>query len=91
MTHGPAEAVPFGLQLVCDSQATRDAVRASLAERKIYTPVHWPTIQGMATGYCEAEDIARRILTIPADHRYDSSDMDRVLQVLTSYQPGRRP
>jgi len=91
MMHGPADAVPFGLQLICASSAIRDRVRASLANCKIYAPVHWAQpIEGMATGYSDAEDLAKRILTIPADHRYDSSDMERVLDVLAACRLGRR-
>jgi hypothetical protein len=86
LTHGPADAVPFNVQLLCASETVRDALLAHLARERIYAPVHWrqPTT-GFSSGDDAAVDLSSRLLTIPVDHRYGASDVRRVVEVLDRF------
>jgi len=41
LTGGPAGAAPFRVQLLCASEAVRDALLAHLAGHGVFAPVHW--------------------------------------------------
>jgi hypothetical protein len=83
LDHGPPDAVPFNVQLVCGSEAARDALLAHLARERIFAPVHWrqPATE-LWSGDADAADYASRILTVPVDHRYSTADVQRVAEVL---------
>ena len=72
--------VPFGVQLLCPSRATRDALKRGLVERRIYPAVHWAQEAG---GFWSGDDVARtlgdRTLTLPTDHRYGPGDLVRIV------------
>jgi hypothetical protein len=78
-TSWPAESVPLAAVFYFPSQMERDSARKRLEEANIYCPVHWP-----APAHCDSSvrELAARILTIPADHRYRNSDMDRIARIL---------
>ncbi|MEU8613919.1 hypothetical protein AB0C29_38630, partial [Actinoplanes sp. NPDC048791] len=86
LTDGPAGAVPFRVQLLCESEAVRDGLLAHLARHGIYAPVHWRQDRcGVWSGDEEAADLAARILTVPVDHRCGSGDVRRVAEVLGAF------
>jgi len=75
--------VPFNVQLVCGSEAARDALLAQLARERIFAPVHWRRpATGLWSGDADAADYASRILTVPVDHRYSTADVQRVADAL---------
>lgn len=74
---GPDE-VPLAF-VIRVTQGRRDALRAALAARAIYCPVHWK-LRGEAS--IEARCLASEMLSLPIDQRYDESDMRRVRDVL---------
>ena len=58
-----------------------------LAKHDIYAPVIWPKpsqCEGMIDS--KVEWIYKHILAIPCDQRYDIDDMERIVQVLKSYE-----
>lgn len=81
-TSWPSESIPLAAVFRFASQMARDSARRRLEEANVYCPVHWP-----APGYCDAtvRELAATILTIPADHRYKNSDMDRIACVLYNH------
>jgi hypothetical protein len=85
-----ADTAPFQVQLLCTSEATRDALLTHLRMSWIYAPVHWrqPRTQ-FWSGDDAAAECASRILTIPVDHRYEAADVRRVGDVLRRF--GARP
>jgi hypothetical protein len=83
LTHGAPGAVPFNVQLLCASEATRDSLQAHLARNQIFAPVHWRQPRsGFSSGDDAAIECASRILTIPVDHRYRASHLRRVVEAL---------
>jgi hypothetical protein len=86
LTGGPADATPFRVQLLCDSEPVRDGLLAHLARHGIFAPVHWRQDRGgMWSGDEEAADLAVRILTVPVDHRCGPGDVRRVAEVLGAF------
>ncbi len=73
------ESAPFGVPLVFASAEGRDYHREFLRSRKIYCPIHWVMPQDSTPG---AGELSCRILTIPCDQRYSSTDMQRVAETL---------
>jgi hypothetical protein len=86
LDYGPPDAVPFNVQLLCGSEAARDALLAHLARERIFAPVHWrqPATE-FWSGDTEAADYASRVLTVPVDHRYGAVDTERVASVLNDW------
>lgn len=71
----PQEVVPLGFPV---SVPNRDDTRRKLFAAEIYPPVHWP-IQGFVPDhFTESHRLARDIMTLPCDQRYDLSDMERL-------------
>jgi hypothetical protein len=95
LVYGPQGAVGFNVQVLCASEAARDALLAHLAHHRIFAPVHWrqPTT-GLWSGDGAAAGYASRILTIPVDFRYGGPDVARVAEALALFRPattGRTP
>jgi len=65
----------------------RRKMQEYLAKHDIYAPVIWPKpsqCEGMIDS--KVEWIYKHILAIPCDQRYDIDDMERIVQVLKSYE-----
>lgn len=81
----------FRLQLVCPSEAGRDALLRHLAAHGVYAPVHWRQDRGGRwSGDGQAAGLAARMLTVPVDHRCTPADVRRLTAVLRSF-PVSRP
>jgi dTDP-4-amino-4,6-dideoxygalactose transaminase len=75
----PEEVVPLGFPI---RLRDRDRVRDQLFAADIYPATHWP-LDGLVPAQFEASHrLAREILTLPCDQRYDLADMDRIVQAL---------
>jgi len=86
LTGGPAGAAPFRVQLLCASEAVRDALLAHLAGHGIFAPVHWRQDRsGVWSGDEESADLAARILTVPVDFRCGPADVHRIAEVLGAF------
>jgi hypothetical protein len=86
--------VPFNVQVLSADRVARDAFVAHMCAHHIFTPVHWPQDDlPIQPDDPDALAFSRRILTIPADHRYTLSDIeavaDRALAFLTRGTPSR--
>ncbi len=70
---------PYAVTLLFDDPARRDTIRSALVSKRIYPAVLWPIDPKLAPGIPEAHaELARRILCLHCDHRYDEVDMRRV-------------
>lgn len=63
----------------------RDYIRRILIENSIYCPIHWPMPRDI--GY-ENKKIYEKILSIPCDQRYETSDMSRIIELLRTVNIG---
>lgn len=60
----------------------RDRTQKVLAEKGIFCPVIWPLPYG-AKGICKVADyVSTNMLALPCDHRYGSSDMEYIINML---------
>ena len=75
----PQEAAPLGVVLEFNSLRQRDNARKRLQKLGIYCPVHWPAPVGSDPA---ARELAKRLLTIPTDQRYNSRDMDKIAEFM---------
>lgn len=87
MRHTAAGSTPFNLQLLCETPAHRDALRAHLLRHRVYAPIHWSQPAAGGSGHPAAVDVAARILTLPCDHRYGTDDMMRVADLVLAWTP----
>jgi len=71
--------VPLGYPIILKN---RDQVRQKLFEKNIYPPVHWPIGGFVPADYHESHELARSILTLICDQRYDASDMERMASIV---------
>jgi hypothetical protein len=76
----PDGAVPFAVPILLATEAERDSTQLLLQQQRIYCPVHWMC----RTDDPEAIALSRRILGVPVDQRYTSTDMDRIARVIVS-------
>jgi dTDP-4-amino-4,6-dideoxygalactose transaminase len=73
----PPDVCPFGFPVRVDD---RDGLRAALAARRVFCPVHWPAPADVdLQANPGAADLDAHVLTIPCDQRYDERDMERVV------------
>lgn len=71
----PDGVVPLGFPLRLHN---RDEVRGLLCRRKIFPPVHWPVDGVVPDTFTDSHQLAREIMTLPCDQRYDLPDMERM-------------
>jgi len=65
---------PFTCPIVFKDQTERDHMKQRLIKQMIYPPIHWE---------CN-HPISKKILSIPIDQRYNTTDMRRIYEVLLS-------
>jgi hypothetical protein len=80
-TEWPQDAAPLGAVFEFESQGQRDAMRQHLQKCGVYCPVHWPAVEGIDAA---ARDLAGRLLTIPTDQRYGTTDMEKIASFVTN-------
>jgi dTDP-4-amino-4,6-dideoxygalactose transaminase len=74
------EIIPLGLPIIIEN---RDSIRKDLRRKGIYCPVHWDIRdEEWVENFKDSYYIADKILTIPIDQRYETEDMDRLLNEL---------
>jgi len=75
----PPGVVPLGFPI---RLRNRDRLRQILFANEIYPPIHWQ-IQGFVPkSFMGSHRLSSEILTLPCDQRYDSSDMERMSQII---------
>ena len=82
----PAGATPFNLVLACRGVDVRERLRVFLVEHGVFACVHWRQDDGPSPDDQRARDLAGRLLTVPADHRYSRQDMEQVAEVLARFR-----
>ena len=75
----PSGVVPLGFPVRLEA---RDRVREALFAAQIYPPIHWPIADIVPEQFAESHQLNREMLTLPCDQRYDSSDMDRMAEII---------
>lgn len=75
----PADVVPLGFPI---RAARRDALRQALFAEEIFPPVHWPLDARVDPAFEASHRLAREILTLPCDQRYEPGDMERMAAVV---------
>jgi dTDP-4-amino-4,6-dideoxygalactose transaminase len=75
----PREIAPIGYPIVTDH---RDSLRKALCEYEIFAPVHWPTPKAVPEEFHHCRRLAARVLTLPCDQRLDTSDLERIVEVV---------
>ena len=76
---GP-QVCPVGIPMYTEY---RDRVKQHLIANQVFPPIHWlqpPAVP--ASDFPAAAVLARQELTIPIDQRYDTGDMDHILEVV---------
>jgi len=69
--------IPIGYPVLIEN---RDSIKSALRSRAIYCPAHWPILGEPWVGaFPESMELAKKILTLPIDQRYDEDDMDRLI------------
>ena len=75
----PPSVVPLGFPVRVQN---RTEVLRALFDHDIYPPVHWPLPADVPGSFADSHRLAERILTLPCDQRYDSGDMDSMVERL---------
>ena len=76
-------AVPLFVPIFFETTEQRNAVRKKLIEAQIYCPIHWPKPALIPADF-EANKIYDTELSLICDQRYDLTDMERMVTLVTS-------
>lgn len=73
--------IPFGFPIYCND---RDKIQAKLAYHKVFCAIHWrnqlsPYESNRQRNHREKQ------LTLPCDHRYGDSEMQRIIELVTDF------
>jgi hypothetical protein len=78
--------VPFNVILVFKNHEIRNQLRHFLIQNQVYVAVHWQQDPTQITSNDhDTIDLSERILTIPADYRYDREDLDIISALVTRF------
>jgi len=72
----PRDVVPLGFPI---RVRNRDRVRRLLFNERIYPPVHWDIAELVPKEFAASHLLAREIMTLPCDQRYNAEDMRRIV------------
>jgi hypothetical protein len=76
------DAVPLYFPMIVEDRA---ALQAHLVKNDIYAPVVWPKPDCLGEVCKEAEYLYEHLLCIPIDQRYDTDDMNRVVETINGF------
>jgi len=76
--------VPLGFPIVADNK--RDELREFFHVNRIYCPIHWQLINNEAKKHKEDLQLSKKILTIPIDHRINSSGIDKIISTISRFK-----
>jgi hypothetical protein len=82
----PQDVCPLGCPVF---SPYRDDLRTFLTNHSVYCPIHWQLPAEIETGFPVSQSVSARILTLPCDQRYTTSDMSRVVTLLTEWNGSR--
>jgi hypothetical protein len=72
-------AAPFGLAIKVEDGA---ALGAALAEERLFCTRHWPVLAADPGEFAWEHEMARRLVTLPCDHRYDERALSRLVEAV---------
>lgn len=75
-------AIPYGAYTYPLYVEKGNLIRDALIQKKIYIPMFWPNVCKMCKTSEFEYDLALNLLPLPVDQRYDSGDMEYMLNVL---------
>jgi hypothetical protein len=75
----PAGTVPLGFPVTL---ARRDRVMSALFAEQIYPAIHWSIDGIVPTEFRPSHHLSQTIATLPCDHRYTPSDMERLASIV---------
>lgn len=78
--------VPLFLPVLMGSSEERDDLQAFLAKHDIYCPIIWKMPPKITNCPIESKEIYSRILCFPIDQRYDTDDMQRVIETIKEWK-----
>lgn len=78
--------VPLFLPLLMESSKKRDSLQLFLAKHDIYCPIIWKMSPRIENCPNESKEIYSRILCFPIDQRYDSDDMQRIIETVIEWK-----
>lgn len=82
----PPNAAPFAVVLIFPNGNDRDQCRSYLEANNVFCPIHW----SLSGAEPKVFDISSRVLSIPADQRYDDSDMEKIAAILAQWNLARQ-
>jgi hypothetical protein len=82
----PQDVCPLGCPVL---SPYRDDLRMFLTNHSVYCPIHWQLPAEIETGFPASQSVSAKILTLPCDQRYTTSDMGRVVTLLTEWNGSR--
>jgi dTDP-4-amino-4,6-dideoxygalactose transaminase len=71
--------VPLGFPIRLKN---RDYVRHELFKNDIYPPVHWDLGERVPAEFTASHILAKQMMTLPCDQRYDLDDMERMAEII---------
>jgi hypothetical protein len=74
--------LPVGGAFLCYPILLSEEVKHKLVVNKVYTPTYWPNVLKHAAPDSVEYDLAKNLVCIPIDQRYDLDDMKRIVQII---------
>lgn len=74
----PADTCPLSYMFYTENLS----LRKKLIENKIYVSTYWKETLGLVNVAAPEYKLVNHLLPLPCDHRYDSVDMDRIVDVV---------
>lgn len=78
--------VPLFLPVLMETSEERADLQAFLAKHNIYCPIIWKMSPRIMNCPIESKEIYSRILCFPIDQRYDTDDMQRVIETVKEWK-----
>jgi hypothetical protein len=88
LTYRPNEC-PLLHNRIMPSEEERDSLRAYLAEKGIFTSIHWPIHEMVRRSGANIADtlwLEAHILSIPVSHDYNVNDMERIAESFAEWE-----
>ena len=86
--YGPDEC-PLLHNRILESQEQRDSLREFLAQKHIFTSIHWPTHKSVRNSGGDIDDtlwLESHIISIPVSHDYNLNDMEYITGCIQEWQ-----
>jgi dTDP-4-amino-4,6-dideoxygalactose transaminase len=81
---------PLVHNIILDNKKERDNLRKMLAEKGIFTSIHWPThplIKERADEFPDTIWLENHIISIPVGQDYNTNDMEYIVKITNSFKP----